>query len=384
MPLIDKIKGHMPAAINGPVWAGPESNAANGGITFSLLSKFLVCRERFRCYVVEGLASRNTFNHRIEYGNMWHICEETLAGIGGPSEDSRTMSLVFSHLEDYANELSKRYPLQQEEIEKWYLVCQVQFPIYRKYWAEHPDVLKRTPLLQEYKFQVPYKLPSGRIVFLRGKWDSIDIVEENKQSYIWAQENKSKGEIDEAQLRKQLVADLQTMIYLTALYEARHTKPLLDLIPKGTKIAGIRYNVIRRPLSGGKGTIVRHKSTKNKPEETWEHYLDRLRQIIDGSGEDTPGPTHFFMRWNVEIGYQDLKRFQERCLNPILEQLCIWWDEVSRISNPFGGSNIHHYQFPYGVYSPLTDGGATDLDLYLQTGSDVGLRRTTTLFPELV
>jgi hypothetical protein len=38
---------------------------------------------------------------------------------------------------------------------------------------------------------------------------------------------------------------------------------------------------------------------------------------------------------------------------------------------------------PYGVYSPLLDGGSTDLDEHLLTGSEVGLRRVDKLFKEL-
>jgi len=42
-----------------------------------------------------------------------------------------------------------------------------------------------------------------------------------------------------------------------------------------------------------------------------------------------------------------------------------------------------HFVFPFGVYSPLTDGGATDADEFVMTGNTVGLQRVTNLFPEL-
>jgi hypothetical protein len=38
---------------------------------------------------------------------------------------------------------------------------------------------------------------------------------------------------------------------------------------------------------------------------------------------------------------------------------------------------------PFGVYSPLLDGGGTEYDEYLSTGSTVGLVRTDRLFKEL-
>ncbi len=63
----------------GPLWKGPEVD----GITFSLLSRFIACPERFRILVTEGLQPHDEFNHRIEYGNMWHTCEEAALRVIG-------------------------------------------------------------------------------------------------------------------------------------------------------------------------------------------------------------------------------------------------------------------------------------------------------------
>jgi hypothetical protein len=42
-----------------------------------------------------------------------------------------------------------------------------------------------------------------------------------------------------------------------------------------------------------------------------------------------------------------------------------------------------HWRHPYGVFDALNEGGSSDLDEYLETGSTVGLERASTLFPEL-
>jgi len=160
MPLGDKLKpdSKKPIARTGPVWGGPEKD----GITFSLLSRFLSCRERFRLLVVEGLRPIETFNHRIEYGQMWHVCEEALAN-----------EMPWGQLlTEYAQDLLKKYRLAQEQIDHWYNVCRVQFPIYADYWRSN-SAGDRTPLLAEQVFDIPYRLPSGRTVRLRGKWDPV-------------------------------------------------------------------------------------------------------------------------------------------------------------------------------------------------------------------
>jgi hypothetical protein len=258
-------------------------------------------------------------------------------------------------------------------VQHWYNVCKTQFPLYIKYWAKHPDVRDRTPLLQEQVFDVPYKLPSGRIVRLKGKWDSVDLIGKGKNAAVYLQENKSKSDIDEQQLKRQLGFDLQTMIYRIAmdcspasLWQEKH-------------IAGVRYNVIRRPLSGGKGSIRRHQATKNKPEETDAEYYARLAEVIM---ED---PGHYFMRWQVEVTPGDVRRFEHEFLDNALEELCNWWGWVSSPEgrkDPFG--DPIHYRLPYGIYNVLAEGGSSEVDEYLASGSELGLTKNNELFRELI
>ena len=95
-------------------------------------------------------------------------------------------------------------------------------PVYIDYWAEHPDMLSRVPVFAEKVFHVAYRLPSGRTVYLKGKWDSVDCVasgdaESGIQRALWIMENKTKSNPDEEIIERQLSFDLQTGIYATAL-----------------------------------------------------------------------------------------------------------------------------------------------------------------------
>src|SRR2546422_151518 len=122
----------------------------------------------------------------LEYGSMWHICEEALAR--SPKQLGHKTKLFVScwdlELKSYAQKLCQRYKLQQHEVEKWYNVCRIQFPVYIDYWSKHPDVTERTPLLQEQAFCIPYKLPSGRVIRLKGKFDSVDLIGKGKDAGI--------------------------------------------------------------------------------------------------------------------------------------------------------------------------------------------------------
>ena len=335
------------------LWKGPQID----GVTQSLLGSFLVCRERFRIKVVEGLRSVDRFNHALEYGNMFHLCEEVFWSSGNPLVGLGNAPWRKALLR-YCQELAKKYPLQNEEVSKWYHVCLVQFPIYVDYW-KRKDKRKKRSIEQEEVFRVPYELPSGRIVELRGKRDAVYEIGRG----TWLGEHKTKGQIDEQKLQNDLTFDLQTMFYLTAMTEEKDWDK---------SVKGVVYNVIRRPLSGGRGSIRQGKPTKSKPKgESDESYYNRLVEVI----RDDPG--YFFMRWDVKVTAADIEAFKGEFLEPILEQLWDWWEGVGL------RTDSNHYRQPYGVYNPIALGLTTDVDEYLRTGSKVGLEKATTLFGEL-
>lgn len=417
----------------GSVWLGPCLPGWNGGVTQGMIADFLRCRETFRVKYVLGLQPAEKWNHHFGYGNMWHVCEQELANpsLGHLTDkmqklyrehcDAAGMKLegmspsLFIKLREHAEEQQQLYPLQQEEIAKWYNVCKVQFPLYVDWWAKHPDVRARTPLLSEQVFDVLYPLPSGRIVRLRGKWDSVDLVD----GHIWLQENKSKSAPDRTTIQQQLTFDLQTMLYIVALKIAVRTR-MHGM--KGLPIRGVRYNVIRRPLSGGQGSIVQGKCTKGakcsrckgelpkikkctkcggrgriggRSAETFDAYMKRLGDVIrNAKGIEwgvAPDEHFFFHRWNVDITELDIKNFEQQFLIPFLEQMCQWFEFIEFCNttkmNLWGGTFQDgppiHWRNPYGVHYSLDGGGATEWDSFITTGSTVGLKRQDTLFPEL-
>jgi hypothetical protein len=349
------------------LWRGPEVD----GITFSLLSRFLVCRERFRLLVMQGLKPIPSFNHRLEFGSMWHVCEEVHANTKG--DKWQTM------LKLYAQALCREYPEAQEQVDHWYTICRVTFPHYVEYW-KRAGLPAMRPLLQEHKFSVPLRLPSGRKVRLRGKFDSVWSTGAGKGARVFLQENKTKGEINESQITQQLSFDLQTMIYMVAL-ELVRKDPRFDV--GWDPIGGVVYNVVKRPLSGGKNSIRQYEPSKQRPRgETKEEFYVRVSKLIANS------PGDFFMRWTVTITRADIDKFLRECLLPVLEQLCDWWQAMAECDgedffSPPTPHGMVHWRYPYGVWNPLNEGGMTELDAYLTTGSTVGLHQIKDLYPEL-
>lgn len=372
---------------NNPLWRGPCGQGPLGGITQSMIVRFLSCRERFRLKYVLGLEPHDRWNKNLGYGNMWHVAEEAFAANKSWKEAVGV----------YLDEEARRYPLEREEIMKWGNVCAVQFPEYIKYWADHADVKGRTPLMQEQVFDIPYHLPSGRVVRLRGKFDSVDLIAceqcggksaaaicqecNGVGGRVYLQENKTKSDIDHTQVERQLSFDLQTCMYIVAL--SAGWPPGTPCLPPGAwdnGIKGVRYNVVRRPLSGGKGSIKPHaaKSTKTKftPAESSQEFYERLRR--DYIADD---PAYWFFRVRVEVSARDIEVFRDTCLDPLLETVCSWYESV--VGRDEFVAPPMNYRTPFGVWSALEENGATEYDHFLATGSEVMLRRVNDLFPEL-
>lgn len=344
-----------------PLWLGPCSDDKNrGGVTQSLLSRWLTCRERARIYLIEGLRAPDYFEKKIEYGSMWHLCEEALGNYLSSDGAKEEMPWI-KPVEDYTLQLCKKYPLVQEQIQHWKRVCLLQFPEYVKYWADNEDEVHSLRLMSEQVFCIPYRLPSSRVVYLRGKFDGVDLIDDK----VYLFETKTKGDIDEEALKRQLGSgyDLQTMLYLRSLLSFDHTK--------SHSLGGFRYNVIRRPLSGGKGSI-----RQGKRENT-DDYYERVGEYIKAE------PSTYFMRWRISVTSSDIDRFRKNCLDPILENLCDWYEDIR--GRNAGGYKVSpsNWVTPFGLYNPVAEGGFSDIDSYLLNGSAVGLRRAMELFQEL-
>jgi len=338
-----------------PVWKGPEVD----GITQSMIGRYLVCKERFRVRVIEGFRPNEGFRVPLEYGNMIHLCEE-YHGVG---EDWQ------KPLRQYCADLCRQYPNEQKDVDKWYRICKIQYPIYLKYWKQHKDEKKRVPISYEQEFGVPYDLPSGRTVILRGKIDGLDTIGKGRNAYCAMKENKARGSYNELKLQQDLTFDLQTMMYFIAC-QIMEQRGEIEL---PAKLNRIRYNVIRRPLGGGaKGQIRQRKN------DTLKEYYERLEEVLEEHKDE------YYTRFEVHINQSDVDKFKNTFLTPCLEEICDWYYKVTN-HRPKGlvTAGVQNYRLPYGTYNNVREGYGADVDEYLRTESTVGLERVLDLFPEL-
>ena len=287
---------------------------------------------------------------------------------------------------EYSFDLVKQYAPHQEEITFWTKLCALQFKAYIEFRLKNRPP-GRKEILQEETFRVPYKLPDGRTVLLRGKYDSIHLVPSatGRSHSLYLEENKTKKYISERRIAETLPSNLQSMIYIVTISQSLRKGYLDNLvnkemipIPENTQIGGISYQIIRRPLEE-KMPIRQRKS------ETQDDFLQR---VALGFKED---PGYYFYPIKCVVTKSDIHKFCSRILDPLLTEICDWWDWIKEA--PFDpwtvtGSRMLmrrglHFQMPWGVYNSLFNGFDGDFYELLSRGFPTGLTTVTDLFPEL-
>ncbi len=309
------------------------------GVTYSSMSKFLNCRERFRLSQVEGWSSNNV-SVPLEFGNLFHLYAEAQIHRFSEKEMIRIgMKYADKRLSGVADADTIA------DMQRLVAVSFVTFDEYTKYWDRTPsmhhsgvnhfesgfDWVAKEDQFDE-RHQVPVLL-SSREVRCRGKIDGVFRLNK-KTPNLWVMENKTKGDIDVDGIKGGLTKDLQTGFYMLNVWKKYNRLP-----------DGVLYNVIRRT------------GLRPRVSESASQFADRVRDDIQNR------PEWYFMRWKVEITKQDLVDFQNKMLNPILYQMITWWDSVKK--NPFAphllhdddgnpiGPNPHHYERPFGCYDGM-------------------------------
>jgi hypothetical protein len=305
------------------------------GLSYSMMSKFTNCRERFRIASVELYRHSDT-REAMEFGTIFHKALELHA--------MRKTAMQIN------SELIKKY--KNTSVDPLLIrIAAVIVPHYLSFYKDE----KYKYVAQEEVFDIPYiSTVNGRVIRLRGRFDEIF----ERDNSLWLQENKTKSKIQDDLIAKTLPYDLQTMLYCYAIRTV-----------KKRTVGGVLYNVIRKP-----GLV-------QSAKESDSQYLVR---ISDSIAKD---PGHYFKRFENELHSNSIDTFNRTTLFPLIESIVVWWESVKK--NPFnpwvdekGNPNPHHYMRPFGVYDPMAYGEG-DFFEYIVTGQPIGLIKKDTCFPEL-
>lgn len=277
-----------------PKWEGP----LKGGITQSIITKFLECPYRAYLYFVEGLVEAGPLHPNLIWGDIFHVGLEHLIPTGD-----------YDHAEEKMIEyLYDTHPSAPET--------------YRYSTAEMLKLYSLKDIKGEYRTEVPLDqiidIPESRDfpafqVRARGKMDGTP-----DDPSLPLLEHKCKSKLEILQVIHETPFDMQTNLYC-------HLHGLTS----------VRYDVIRIPEA-------QFKQPYRKSGERSETYIKRI--FHDYQGQDYP-IAKTKMNWMqspvIPIPEERQEQFLLYSFYPLCRLVQAWYDLVS--SSDFDVENPSHY-----------------------------------------
>lgn len=262
------------------------------GVTQSLLSMFLDCRQKAR-YYLEGWDSKY-HSTALTHGSVGHgVLELAYQDIMKASKPKPpTRQKIMKYVKATETQWKKENPRPSKDalegLEYSLALTETTLPVYFDFWKKDLKEIKWLGL--EEKFVIPYKLKDGRKTVIRGKKDG-----EFEKNGLWLFESKFKSMISEGNLVDTLSFETQVLLYLWALNKTYKKIP-----------EGVLYNIVRRTcLRQGKG-------------ESLTKFAKRVAQDIEKR------PDFYFMRFEVAVDKSDLVEFEGR-LEGMVTDFYNWW-----------------------------------------------------------
>lgn len=280
--------------------AAPFYDPERDGVTFSLLSGWMACKEMARLNL-SGVTSKAT-SMALVFGTIVHAALELMYEmardkevVGAPTKP-QVDGVVHSLEALYKEENPRASQETLQHLEFSLLLAESVLPAYFKYWKMDFTEVQWVLVEQEFRIPVTVRLHNGRTVrtFLRGKIDGAFLY----KGRLYLFETKTKTRIDEATLSELLPHEMQVMIYLWALRRLAEAKP--HGIP-----AGVRYNLVRRP------------ALRQKASESLKQFAVRCAEDI------RTRPDFYFMRMDMDVTLADLNAFEGE-LTDILSDFLSW------------------------------------------------------------
>ena len=275
--LLEDFRKHLDKVI----WEGP----LHGGITQSLMSRFLECPFRFYLYAILGLEENEPHHPNLVWGDIFHKGLEHYIPKGG------TLEVAKEHMIEYGN---KEYP----RMPSTFIHTTLQMlKLYKKDYLETNGILD--DMKTEQKFCVPDKV-AGYEVTYRGKADG------HNAPCRWGVEHKCKGKIDPVQSRAESPIDQQILLYSHCL-DIRHWT----------------YDIIRIPEA-------QYMVPPRRPGEPGESYAHRL--FNSHQGMEYPISRHpyaWINQFHFDVEKEQIDAFMKYTWHPLVIRLCKWWDHVT-------------------------------------------------------
>jgi len=269
-------------------WKGP----LRGGITQSLLTRFLECPYRFYLYAGLGLEEPVEPEPNLIWGDICHKGLELL------------IEKKWERTEFTPEDWEEIYGGVEEHIKSDWPGAPITFlPSIKQMLTLYNDEYKQTygEFVTENKFQVEHTTPNGNLVSLRGKADGWN------QEHKVLVEHKCKGKIDIQQTMRETPTDLQVNVYSYVL---------------GTRT--IIYDLIRIPDT----------QWSLPPKRQYENPVSYIKSLYDKrEWGDYPIFTKkhkWIQQMIIELNDEAVQQVMDETINPLIDKLCVYWDYVNQ------------------------------------------------------
>lgn len=273
-------------------WKGP----VEGGITQSLINKFLVCPYQFYIYAGLGLKENKPDNDNLMWGDIFHKALEL--AIEHPS-------LIKDMTIDDLEEIGKK--VKQHISDKWPKSPSTYFHTVMNMLKLYDDSykLQMPGIVTELEFEEKYTTPKGLTCTLRGKRDGWHLP---TKTLI---EHKCKGRIDKESTTQEIPVDQQVCLY-SMISGAENVIYDLILIPEA------QYGF-----------------PQMRPGQTLKNYVDSWFSTHTGPPSSTLWPInkkkhYWFAQIPIPITQENIDNYRKFTLDPLIDRIYRWWDHVTQ------------------------------------------------------
>ncbi len=274
------------------------------GVSSSVVSSWLTCREQTRLALVEGWRARQEPIY-FAFGTCVHWVLEQLYSVKSAPGASRVHNMLTRYSAKWRKEVVKPTEKQLEQHELVLGLVAAILPTYATRWAGDwtgkypiPTATQRPSnwVSLERRFRVEFEFSDGKKVQIVGARDGVF---KDRYKRWWLLDTKCLSVILEDNIEQTLPMDLQFMLYLWATWKETGVFP-----------QGLLMNIVRRPG---------HRIGKT---ESLREFLDRVR----GDIEQKSRWPHFFHRFQLAVTNQEIRSWERDVLEPILMDMRNWWE----------------------------------------------------------
>ena len=301
-----------------PAWSGPYE----GGITQSLLNRFLQCPFQFYLYAICGLKEPKALNNNLIWGDILHVgLEHALRG--------ETLQVAKQAMLEYT---SKKYPRAPATYNSttWEMLQLYPIQATIDLWEGiDTEVVINDNVLLPGRVYCNYQVMPDRMVRVRGK---VDMLAKNRTRIG---DHKCKGRVYAQETLQELLHDLQMNLYSYML----------------GSIENWQYDLIQIPEEA-------YRVPPPRGVESADHWANRIFHVAVDSQNGFP-ISRYVNRWIYNIPHfqpvDKIKAYFNYTIAPLMHRICDWWDYVTHPSfdpNDPACYNGIFYQTPIRLFDP--------------------------------